>query len=220
MVWARAIAGIAGAYLLGSIPVGYLLVKLFRRLDIRRIGSGHTGGTNVLRVAGVLPAILTVLSDCAKGYAGVALARAIAPEWPMVAALGGLAVVAGHDWPVSLGFRGGVGTMTTGGAAVALVFPAAAVAAACGCAVVAIWRYSSLGSLTFAFLLSLATLVGVIMRLWPATTLLFALGTSAMAVWHLRANIVRLRQGTERQVGQPVPPEAGDVSRHQPPQGA
>jgi acyl phosphate:glycerol-3-phosphate acyltransferase len=213
MVWGRYAGALILAYLLGAVPVGWVLVKLVKNLDIRRIGSGRTGGTNVLRVAGAIPALLTVLGDFFKGYGAVALARMLVPDQPPVAALliialAGLAAVAGHNFSVFLGFAGGAGTMTTLGAAVALAPVPALVIGVVGLLIVAIWRYSSLGSLTIAVLMALGCILGAALALIPAAYLPFALGTSALSIWALRPNIARLRQGTERKVGQPAQPSA------------
>jgi len=200
------------AYLLGAIPVGYLAARLLKKVDVRKVGSGRTGATNVLRAAGVVPAALTVVGDFLKGCAAVTLARALAPGLPLMAALGGLGAVAGHNWSIFLGFEGGVGTMTTVGAALMLMPIPAAVAAVAGIVVIAAWRYASAGSLTLAMVLTIACVVGVMRGDLPATHLAFALGTSAMAVWELRPNIQRLLQGTERKVGQQIPANANDVT--------
>jgi len=212
MLWIASAAALILAYLLGAVPVGYLAAKLIKRLDITQIGSGRTGASNVLRAAGVMPAAITVLGDFAKGYGAVALAKALAPDLPVIAALAGVCAVAGHDWPVFLRFDGGVGTMTTIGAAFALSPIAAAIAFGAGLVVVIIWHHSSVGSLTYAGVLSLAILGGGILGYWPLTFLIFALGTTAMATWELRPNIKRLKEGTERKIGQFVQPGQRDVA--------
>ena len=211
MLWLRSVMALVLAYLLGAIPMGYAAAKLLKNVDVRKVGSGRTGGTNVLRAAGIVPAALTVVGDFLKGYAAVALAKALAPDLPLMAALGGLAAVAGHNWSIFLGFDGGVGTMATVGAALMLMPIPAAIAAAAGIVVILAWRYASLGSLSLAAVLTIACLVSVIRGDLPATHLVFALGTSAMSVWELRPNIQRLLRGTERKVGQQVPANGTDV---------
>jgi len=212
MAWLRYAACLLAAYLVGSVPVGYLIVKLVKGVDITHIGSGRIGGTNVLRVAGALPAALTVLADFGKGYGAVALVRAMAPGEPLLAALGGLCVVLGHSWSVFLRFGGGVGTMTTGGAALAVAPLATGPVGLLAIAVTAVTRYSSLGSLTFACGLTLFCLAATLFAGWPAANLLFAVTTAAVAVWKLRPNIARLRHGTERKIGQMVAPGQTDVT--------
>jgi len=199
------------AYLVGSIPSGYLAAKLLANVDVTRVGSGRTGGSNVLRAAGVVPAVVTVLADLGKGYAAVSLATMMAPAVPITAVLAGLAVVAGHNWSVFLGFDGGVGTATTLGAALALVPLPAGVSLAAGLAAVAIWRHTSLGSLTLAGTLTLGCIVAAVLGAIPVRYVLFALGSSLMSVWELRPNIARLRRGTERKLGQYIPRGRNDV---------
>ncbi len=216
MIWVRYAAALIAAYLLGSIPMGYITIKLFKKIDIRRIGSGHTGGSNVLRAAGLLPAGLTVLGDFFKGYGAVALAKTLVPDVPAVAALAALSAVVGHDCSILLGFKGGVGTVTTVGSGVALMPIGVGASALVGGLVVLVWKYTSLGSLTMAAVLPLACLIGALVGAWPPSYLIFALGTSALSIWALRANIGRLRKGTERKLGQTIPPGESDVSPEEP----
>ena len=212
----RAIAAICSAYLLGSVPIGFLAARLLRGIDVTRVGSGRTGGSNVLRAAGLVPAIVTVLGDAGKGYGAVALAQLIAPGLPLVAVLAGVASVVGHNWSVFLGFSGGVGTMTSGGAGVALLPLPTGVSALVGGVVVAIWKHTSLGSITFALMLILTSLVSGITGATGMERVLFALGTGIMALYNLRPNIKRLREGTERKLGQYIPAGKKDVQRDHP----
>ncbi len=216
MGWVRYGGALLLAYFLGALPVGYLAAKLLKGIDVRRVGSGRIGGSNVLRAAGVLPAALTVLGDMAKGYGAVALAGVLVPQKPLVAALAGLLAVVGHNWPVFLGFKGGVGTMTTLGASLALLPPLAWAVFIAGALVVLLWRYTSLGSLTIAMGLPLACLVGTLAGGWPAAYLVFSLGSGLIAIWALRPNIQRLRQGRERKLGQTIPPGQADVTSSSP----
>jgi acyl phosphate:glycerol-3-phosphate acyltransferase len=141
------------AYLLGSIPVGYLLVRIFRRQDIRTVGSGNIGATNVLRSGGKGLGVATFILDAVKGAAAVALAAAIAgPVLPMVPqrnveALAALFAVLGHMFPVWLRFRGGRG-VSTGFGVFLVAAPLAALAAISLFAIVIVTtRYVSLGSI-------------------------------------------------------------------------
>ncbi len=202
MIGLRVGVGLVLAYLLGALPVGYLITLAVKKVDIRAVGSGHTGGTNVLRVAGALPAALTILGDAAKGYAAVAVSKALGGTWPWAAPLGGVAAVVGHNYSIFLAFKGGVGTMATLGAALGLMPWGGLGAAAAALGVIAGTRYASLGSLTFAALLPVACIAGATWGAWPWETLAFTLATGALSAWGLRANIRRLRQGTERKVGQ------------------
>ena len=117
------------AYLLGSIPFGYLLVRLVRKEDIREVGSGNIGATNVLRSGAKGLGIATLLLDLLKGYAAVLIARHVAPANYDLAVAAAVAAVLGHVFPVWLGFRGGKGVATALGVFLALVPPAAALVA-------------------------------------------------------------------------------------------
>ena len=132
-------------YLLGSIPVGFLMGKL-RGIDVRRYGSGATGGTNVLRTLGPWAALFTVLCDIGKGLLAAYLGQRLAGEWGFVAA--GLLASLGHSYPVWLRFRGGKSVATSGGVML-LHYPLAVlVGIAAGALAVVPTRWVSLGSLT------------------------------------------------------------------------
>ena len=139
-------AGVLG-YLLGSIPFGLLLTRLAGRGDIRRIGSGNIGATNVLRTGSKGLAALTLLLDLAKGMAAVVVAREWGPEVGLIAA--GCAVL-GHMFPVWLGFRGGKGAATALGVLIPLAWPVALVAVLLWLATAVLFRYSSLAALVGA----------------------------------------------------------------------
>lgn len=100
------------SYIIGSIPFAYITARLFKGIDIRKVGSRNVGTTNVLKSAGILPGLLTAIADCCKGIGAVLLARSTAPELPWVAFVAGLFAVVGHNWPVWLGFHGGGGLAT------------------------------------------------------------------------------------------------------------
>lgn len=202
--WVRILIGLVAAYLLGALPVGYLITLAVKRVDLRTVGSGHTGGTNVLRVAGVLPAAITILGDAGKGCAAVFVAKAFSGAWPWAAPIGGALAVLGHNYSIFLGLRGGVGTMTTLGAGLALLPWGTLGAAAAAFGAAASTRYASVGSLTFAVLLPIASAVGAALGAWRWEVLLFALATSMLSIWGLRANIRRLREGKERKIGERV----------------
>ncbi|MEN6478245.1 MAG: glycerol-3-phosphate acyltransferase [Anaerolineales bacterium] len=196
---------LVGAYLLGSLPVGYLVVKCAKGVDLTKVGSGHTGATNALRTAGALSGGLTLLFDFGKGLAAVLLAEHLSvgvPGAKWLIALAGLLAVVGHNYSVFLKFHGGVGTMVSLGAGVALMFSGTLAAWVLGLALIIVTRYASLGSLVIAVLLPIACLVGAIVGAWPYQNLTFALGAAALSIYGLRANIARLRSGTERRVGQ------------------
>lgn len=186
------------AYLLGSIPFGVLLTRLFGGGDVRKAGSGNIGATNVARVAGPLPGILTLLFDIAKGAAAVWAAGRISNEsatWMMIAALGALL---GHCFPVWLKFRGGKGVATAAGAFLVLC-PAALLGSIILFLLVAFfWRYVSLASISAAAAMPL-----LIYLLWaprhapPPIVTFGALAAAAMIIYKHDGNIQRLVEGEE-----------------------
>jgi glycerol-3-phosphate acyltransferase PlsY len=193
------VAVVALAYLLGSIPFGYLLVRLRGGGDVRETGSGGTGATNVTRRAGKGAGILTLLLDALKGVAAVLVARALAGgDWWECAAAA--AAVLGHVFPVWLRFRGGKGVATGLGVFLVLAPLATACALAAFVAVVWLWRYVSLGSVTAAAVLPLAVwalgTLGLSDRA-AAPLLAFAAAGAALIVLMHRANIGRLLRGEE-----------------------
>jgi acyl phosphate:glycerol-3-phosphate acyltransferase len=179
-------------YLLGSIPWGLLLTRAAGLGDIRQIGSGNIGATNVLRTGNKSLAALTLVLDLAKGFAAVLIGAAWGPE-PALAAAG--AVVVGHMFPAWLGFHGGKGVATALGVLMALAWPVALVAALAWLAVVAAFRYSSLAALVGAAVAAAfaAFLVD------PARAWLIA-AIALLVVGRHRENIRRLIAGTESRV--------------------
>lgn len=200
------LALIAGAYLLGSVSFGYLVVWLLRGVDVRSLGSGNPGATNVLRIAGPVPALAVLLLDLGKGGAMILVGRWLgAPD--TVLGLAAVAAVVGHVLPLYFGFRGGKGVATTFGAA-ACLSPGGAVLAALVFILVVGWkRYVSLGSIaaagSFPMLVYLGGRAG-----WfeaPGTALLLsAAALGALVVLRHRDNIERLLAGVERKLGERV----------------
>ncbi len=186
------------AYLLGSMPFGLLLAKLFGGADVRKSGSGNIGAANVTRVVGPLAGILTLVLDAAKGAAGVLLAARFTEEnatWMMVAALAGLV---GHCFPVWLKFKGGKGVATALGVFLALCLPAALAALIVFLIMVVSWRYVSLGSISAAAAMPL--LMYFLWAPYHAPPLVITFGSLAAAVlivYKHDANIQRLVQGEE-----------------------
>ena len=194
---ALTVLGLLAAYLIGAIPVGFLVARAAGGTDIRRAGSGNIGATNVLRTLGVLPAVLTLVGDIVKGYLAVTAARAIGTEaW--AAAGGAVGAVAGNCWPIFLAFRGGKGVATGLGAFLALSPWAVAPAAALWIAVTAISRYVSLACIVACVSLP----VGAALRGYPRHAVIAAVVTAAIITWRHRENIVRLASGTERRLGE------------------
>jgi len=180
-------------YLLGAIPFGLLLTRAAGAGDIRSIGSGNIGATNVLRTGRKDLAAATLLLDAAKGAAAVLLAGLFAPQAVTIAALGAFV---GHIASFWLGFRGGKGVATFLGALVALYWPAGLAACAVWLGAAAIWRYSSLAAL-------LASLAAPLL-LWAFgrgdQALVMAL-MAALLWWKHSENISRLLAGAESRIG-------------------
>lgn len=197
-----AILAIGAAYLIGAVPIGYLIGRAFGVADIRRHGSGTIGATNVLRTAGRLPAALTLAGDIAKGYLAVVTGSAIAGSATGsdtgVMAASAVAAVIGNCWSLFLGFRGGKGVATGLGSLLRIV-PLAVVPAALVWLVVTIsFRYVSLGSILAASCVPLgALLLGT-----PAPFVIAAFAVSAIVVARHHANITRLLAGHEPKLGQ------------------
>jgi glycerol-3-phosphate acyltransferase PlsY len=194
-----AVVAIFIAYLFGSIPMGYLVARLYG-VDVTASGSGRTGGTNVLRSVGPLAAALTVLGDILKGLIPVYLLATVAH--PMVTALAAAATVLGHNFSIFLRFRGGVGAGTAMGALGGLNFPGALIVAVCALIALAVSRYASILSATIA-VMSLVTLI-ILASLGSIPYAYIAFGVLILLIIFnaLRPNFARLRAGTERKVGQ------------------
>lgn len=183
-------------YLLGSIPSGLLLTQAAGLGDIRQIGSGNIGATNVLRTGNKGLAAATLLADMLKGTVAVIGCRYFFGAEPALAA--GAAAFFGHLFPVWLSFRGGKGVATYLGVLAGLAWPAALVFAAVWLAVAAIFRFSSLAALSAALAAPIALLLGLTAD-WRITALMFAL--SAVLCWTHRGNIGRLIAGNESRIG-------------------
>lgn len=189
---------VAGAYLLGSVSWSVVIVKLLQGLDVRTVGSGNAGATNVLRAAGKKAGAAVLALDVAKGITAVAVPRALdAP--PAVVSGAAVAVVVGHVFPVFFGFRGGKGVATALGALGTLAPSAMALGLVVFLAVVAWKRYVSLGSVVTA---ALFPLLAWITDRGRDPWLLLASGAIAVLIVtkHSR-NLQRLRRGTEPQLG-------------------
>jgi glycerol-3-phosphate acyltransferase PlsY len=183
------------AYLLGSVPFGIVMARLFGLGDLRKIGSGNIGATNVLRTGNRTAAFLTLVLDAGKGGIAVLLARAIVGEED-AAQIAGLAAFFGHCFPIYLYFKGGKGVATFLGTLLALWWPLGLAACATWLVTAAILRYSSVAALTAAALSPVwAWLMGR-----PETALLCGLLAVLIFVRH-RDNILRLRAGTEPRIG-------------------
>jgi glycerol-3-phosphate acyltransferase PlsY len=191
------LAAAALAYLVGAIPVGYLVGRAFGLGDIRRHGSGNIGATNVLRTAGRSAAVLTLAGDVAKGATAVALGAMLAGPDRRAAAASALAAIAGNCWSVFLGWRGGKGVATGLGAFLVLVPWATLPAALVWLVVTATFRYVSLASILAAGCVPL----GALMLGYPRPSVLACVAVAVIVVARHRDNISRLTAGTERRLG-------------------
>ena len=176
-------------YLLGSIPFGLLLTRIAGHGDIRAIGSGNIGATNVLHTGNKALAALALACDVLKGVAAVLLGSASSEE---AALAGGAAVIVGHLYPVWLGFRGGKGVATALGVLIVIAWPIALGAAALWLATAALFRYSSLAALVAA-VASAGTASFVVDQPRAALIALIAI----LVVLRHRQNVQRLLAGTE-----------------------
>lgn len=198
---------IAGAivlpYLLGSIPWAVIVVRVFWHQDIRKLGSGNTGATNVLRVFGTAPGLAVLSLDILKGALGVLVARSLTPEafgaagldWFMM--LGALAAIAGHSFSFWIGFSGGKGMATASGAIIVLAPKAVPVLLLIFVLAVAISRMVSVGSITLGVAFPTVSWIIYPDRL---ALLVFMLAAMAFVIWRHRGNISRIIKKTEPRI--------------------
>jgi glycerol-3-phosphate acyltransferase PlsY len=200
-------------YLLGSIPSGWLAGRWCAGIDLRREGSGSTGATNVLRVVGKGPALVVFVVDVLKGVLAVTVARALlepaggaaaVPFWPtdawVVAA--GLAALAGHIWPVWLGWKGGKAVATGFGMLLGLAWPVGLACLGIFLTVLALSRIVSLSSLVAALALPALMLAWFASSGFRPAYLGLSLLTTVLVLWRHRANLERLLAGTEPRLGE------------------
>ena len=188
------LAGVIG-YLLGNISSGYLVSKAYGLRDIRKHGSGNSGTTNVLRTLGWLPSVLTLVLDCLKGYVACLIGARIAGDPGML--IGGLGAILGHDFPASLGFKGGKGIATSLGLIIAINPWLALGELVVQIIAVAITRTMSIASLITA--VAFPVLVAFMERgraNYPLF-LAFSIAASCLALFGHRSNIDRLIRGKE-----------------------
>ena len=190
---------LAIAYLIGSLPFSFLVARAFGVRDVRRVGSGNVGATNVLRSAGKAAGLLALLLDAGKGAAASLAAARLAPADATLPALAALVAVVGHMYPVWLRFEGGKGVATGLGAFAPLAPWAALGAVAVFAATAAATRYVSLGSVAGALTLAvLAPVLGGRGAVAAAAAL-----TAGLVVFRHRSNLRRILGGSERRAGAP-----------------
>ncbi len=188
---------VIASYLFGAIPFGLIFARLFSNVDVRTVGSGNIGATNVLRASGKQAALLTLLADCFKGLLPVLAVKFMFHD-DNITALTAAAAVLGHNFPIYLGFKGGKGVATSYGVVLAVVPWIGLVCLLAWLVAALLWRYSSLSALlSFTLYPALTFMAGVESR--PLGLLsLFIFG---MIYYRHRENIRRLLAGTEPKIG-------------------
>ncbi len=183
------------AYLLGNISTGLIVVRLMAHTDIRKVGSGNAGTTNVMRTLGWVPSVITLLGDVLKAIAAVLIGRWLGGE--VGALIAGVAVIAGHNWPVFFGFRGGKGMASSLGVILMIDPWIALILFAVQVIVLVLTRYMSLASIVTSVIYPI-----LVALFHPGDWLriLFALAMSFMALFSHRANIHRLLQHRENRL--------------------
>ncbi len=195
-----AAAALAIGYLLGSVPFGYLLTRAAGLGDVRKIGSGNIGATNVLRTGHKGLAALTLALDAVKGTAAVLIAQAVGGHYGiqiLAGLLAGLGAFLGHIYPVWLGFKGGKGVATYIGVLAGVFWPAALIFCAAWLLVAVVTRYSSLSALAASLLTP-----GVLALQGDSAEALLAAIMSALLIWKHSTNIGRLARGEEPRIGE------------------
>lgn len=191
---------VVAAYLIGNLNFAYILVKFLKNEDVRNYGSGNAGTTNVLRVMGKNVAIPVFLLDALKGTLVVLVGRYALNVDEVFLVLGGIAVVAGHNWPVFLQFRGGKGTATSLGVFLVYDWEVAVIAIMIGLIVLAIWKMVSLTSMVGMTMLPIFTLLFG----RSVAEIVFAFVLCLFSIYQHRKNIGRIIQGKESKLGQKI----------------
>ncbi len=191
------------AYLVGSVPNGVIIAKIFCKIDPTKSGSGNIGATNVYRTAGKIPGIITLILDILKGFLPVYFAKKWGLDFQIVL-FTGLAAFSGHLFPIFLKFKGGKGVATAIGVFLVLTPIAVLIAAIIFFIVAYIWRYVSLASMISSFLLPAIIKILIIFKFYnyPDSIVFFAGTVSMLIIFKHRANIERLIKGKEFKFGQ------------------
>ena len=187
-------------YLLGSIPFGYIVGKLFKKIDIREFGSGNIGATNAFRILGPPLASLVLIGDIGKGIFSIYLVKYLNIDSSLILAIAGLAVICGHDWSLFLGFKGGKGIATTFGVVFALNPTISILALIVGGVVVITTRYVSLASICAVISIFIFT----ILFKQPYEYIIFSAIIMILGIFKHKENIKRLKSKKERKIGEKI----------------
>ena len=192
------------SYLVGAIPFGYIIGKLWKGIDVREHGSGNIGFTNVLRTVGTVPGFIVMILDIGKGVAAVVgLARLGEANPGILPVLCGIASIIGHNWTIYLKFKGGKGIDTTIGVFIAIEPIATVISLIVWVIAVVITRYVSLGSILFVICLPIAIFaLNLVSNQYITAVLVAAIFAMVFAVYKHRSNIGRLLNGKEHKIGQ------------------
>lgn len=192
-------------YLLGSVPFGLIFSRIIQGTDVRDYGSGRTGMTNVIRSLGLPAGIAVLLLDMGKAILAVLLARIFYDSYGVEVAAA-LAVIAGHNWPVFSGFRGGRG-ISPGWGGLLIISPLSGlVASVVGVSLIIIWRYMSVGSIVGASIGSVTLVVLGLIGVDPLEYAWYGLIATPVLIFRHKDNLQRLWRGEERKIGRPAEP--------------
>ena len=189
---------ILSCYLLGSVPFGYIVGKLFKKVDIRELGSGNIGATNVFRILGPSLASLVLIGDIGKGIFSIYLVQYLNIDNLLILTIAGLAVICGHDWSLFLGFKGGKGIATTFGVVFGLNPTISILALTIWGVVVITTRYVSLSSI----LAVISIFIFSILFKQPYEYIIFSAIIMILGIFKHKENIKRLKSKKERKIGE------------------
>ena len=191
---------IISCYFFGSVPFGYILGKLFKKVDIRKYGSGNIGASNALRILGLPLASLVIIGDVGKGILSIYLVKYLNIDSSLILVIAGLAVICGHNWSLFLGFKGGKGIATTFGVIFALNPVISILAVIVWVIFLILTKYVSLSSICAVF----SILVFTILLKQPYEYIGFSLIILVLSIFTHRENIKRLKSRKERKIGEKI----------------
>jgi glycerol-3-phosphate acyltransferase PlsY len=188
------------SYILGSIPFGYIVSKLVKKIDIRDYGSGNIGATNTLRILGPFMALIVLIGDIGKGYLSIYLTHLISHDNLFILTVAGLAVICGHDWSLFLKFKGGKGVATTFGVILALNPMISILAAIVWVIVIITTKYASLSSISAL----ISIVIFTILFKQPYEYIIFSIIILILTIVRHKENIKRLKFGNERKINEKI----------------